>query len=135
MVNPEPRPATDPTGAIGALADRFFTTVAAGDIEAVSAMYTADARIWHNFDDVEQSREANLRQLRWFTTRLAGARYEDIRRVVLDDGFVQQHVLRGTAPDGTAVAVHAMMRVWCDGETISRIDEYLDPAQAAALAR
>lgn len=128
-------PITAHHAAIAALADRFFATVAAGDIAAVAAMYAPGARIWHNFDDVAQTPEANLRQLRWFTSRLAGARYDDIRRIVVDDGFVQQHVLRGTAPDGSDVAVHAMMRVWCDGSVITRLDEYLDPAQAAALSR
>ncbi len=121
--------------AVDALADRFFAAVERGDIDAVDGIYTADARVWHNYDDVAQDRDANMRVLRWFTGRLAGMRYEDVRRVVLDDGFVQQHVLRGTAPDGTRLEVHAMMRVWCDGSQISRIDEYLDPAQAAALSR
>ena len=54
--------------------------------------------------------------------------------VVLDDGFVQQHVLRGTAPGG-ALEVPAMMRVWVRDGRIGRIEEYLDTAQAAVLSR
>jgi len=62
-------------------------------------------------------------------------RYDEIRRVITPDGYIQQHVLRGTAPDGTAVEVPAVLRVYCDGERISRIEEYLDTAQTAALTR
>jgi uncharacterized protein len=119
---------------IDALADRFIAAIEAADVETVTSIYAPDVRVWHNFDMVEQTREQNVRQIQWFATRLQGMRYDDIRRTVLEDGFVQQHVLRGTAPNGTEIAVHAMLRVWCDGSTITRLDEYLDPAQAAALA-
>jgi hypothetical protein len=33
------------------------------------------------------------------------------------------------------VEVPAVLRVYCDGEHISRIEEYLDTAQTAALTR
>jgi ketosteroid isomerase-like protein len=46
---------------------------------------------------------------------------------------VQQHVLRGTAPDGTPLEVPAMMRVTVADGRITRLEEYLDTAQVAAL--
>jgi hypothetical protein len=62
-------------------------------------------------------------------------RYEEIRREVLPDGFLQQHVLRGTAPDGTALEVPAILRIYCADGIITRVEEYLDTAQTQALNR
>lgn len=122
------------TKQIEALAERFIRSVQRGDIEQVESIYAEDAVIWHNYDQVEQTRDQNVRTMKWFTSRLAGMSYEDIRLSVLPDGWVQQHVLRGTAPNGTAIAVHAMLRVWVRDGRITRLDEYLDPAQAAPLS-
>jgi ketosteroid isomerase-like protein len=118
---------------IDQLASRFFQALERGDVAAVSECYAPDAMIWHNYDQVEQTRDANLRVLRWVVDNVAGLRYEEVRRVVLDDGFVQQHVLRGTAPNGTPLEVPAMMRVMVADGRITRLEEYLDTAQVAAL--
>jgi uncharacterized protein len=120
---------------INALADRFLTAIERGDLDTVGTIYSPQAEIWHNFDNIVQTRDENLRQVKFFSSRLANMRYEDIRRSILDDGFVQQHALRGIAPNGTPVEIFAMLRVWCDGETITKLDEYLDPSQALSLAR
>ena len=55
--------------------------------------------------------------------------------LVLDDGFVQQHVLTGIAPSGARLDVPAMMRVWVEDGCVTRIDEYLDPADLAPLLK
>lgn len=119
---------------INALADRFIDAIERGDVDTVRAIYADDARIWHNFDLLEVSAEDNARQVRWFASRLVAMKYTEIRRVLIDGGFVQQHVLRGTAPNGDTVAVHAMLRVYVVGDRITRLEEYLDPTQAASLA-
>jgi len=118
---------------IDQLASRFFQALERGDVAAVGECYAPDAMIWHNYDQLEQALDANLRVLRWVVDNVAGLRYEDIRRVVLDDGFVQQHVLRGTAPNGAPLEVPAMMRVMVADGRITRLEEYLDTAQVAAL--
>jgi ketosteroid isomerase-like protein len=117
------------------LATRFFTALEQGDVETVAGCYAPDAVVWHNYDQVEQPRAVNLLVLRWVVDHVEGLRYDDIRRLVVDDGFVQQHVLRGTAPDGTPLEVPAMMRVTVVDDLVTRIDEYLDTAQVAALTR
>lgn len=119
---------------IDGLATRFFAAIEAGDIDTVAAIYADDAVIWHNYDQVEQAAVDNLRTLAFVVRTVAGRSYDDISRVVLDDGFVQQHVLRGTAPGGP-LEVPAMMRVWVADGRITRLDEYLDTAQVAVLAR
>ena len=118
---------------INALADRIFAAIEAGDVAAVRAIYADDVSVWHNFDQVEQDREQNLRTLGWMHAHASGLRYTEVRRIVLDHGFVQQHVLRAVAPDGTEMAIPAMLHVHCADGRITRIEEYLDPAQAAAM--
>jgi uncharacterized protein len=115
------------------LADRFLTGVQAGDQEAVHACYAPDAVIWHNFDGIEQTVDQNMRSLRWFVRTLPDRRYRVLRREAIKDGFVQQHVLEATLPDGTAWAMPACVVVTVKDGLIVRLDEYLDSAHAAVL--
>jgi len=118
-----------------ALADRFFTAIEAGDTATVAEIYAPDVKVWHNYDQVEQERDANLATLGWMAKKVAGVRYTEVRREILPDGFLQQHVLRGTAPDGSALEVPAILRIYCDDGTVTRIEEYLDTAQVSSLMR
>jgi ketosteroid isomerase-like protein len=115
------------------LGDRFFRALMAGDTATIAELYASDATIWHNFDNQDQDREANLATLGWVISHVKDLRYEEIRRNALPDGFVQQHVLRGVAPNGSKLEVPAMMRVYCRDGQISRIEEYLDTGQVKAL--
>ena len=92
-----------------AIAERLFAAVAAGDVAAVRALYAPDARVWHNVDNVAQTAEENLVVLQWVTTHIRGLRYEEVRRQATADGFVQQHVLRGTVGDGVPVEIPACL--------------------------
>jgi ketosteroid isomerase-like protein len=118
-----------------AVADRLFGAVERGDLDELRRLYDPDARIWHNFDGREQSVEENLQTLTWMCGRLFDRTYEIVRREVLPDGFVQQHVLRGLTRAGEPFAMPACMIVRCADGRITRIDEYLDAAQATPLAR
>jgi ketosteroid isomerase-like protein len=115
------------------LADRFFTAIPKGDLDTVRAIYAPDALIWHNNDQNTQSVEQNLQVLAWVTKNIAGLRYEEIRRYVTPAGFVQQHVLRGTAPNGKPLEVPACILCSVKDGRITRLDEYLDSAQIAVL--
>ena len=115
------------------LCERFFAAVVAGDLDAVRAMYAPGAVIWHNNDGAEQSVDENLRVLRWATTRIAGFRYEDMRRLATATGFIEQHTLRGQAPNGAELRVPACIVCTVVDGRIARLEEYLDSAQIAAL--
>lgn len=65
---------------------------------------------------------------------VSGRRYEDVRRIVVEDGFVQQHVLRGEAPSGGPEMLGTTWVVVAAGR-VARAEQYLDPAQAAVLRR
>jgi uncharacterized protein len=118
-----------------ALADRLCTAIEGGDLDTVSDCYADDFVSWANSDDRASDKARSLRVLAWLCTKLSDRRYEVRRRQPLPDGYLQEHVLHGTAPDGSAVAMPACLVVTVSGGRISRINEYLDPAGVAALSR
>lgn len=118
-----------------ALAERFVVAIETVDIETLkSVCYAPDAEIWHNFDQVNQTVEQNLKVLGWMARVLPQRRYEILRRVVIPGGYLQQHVLRGKRPNGEDFAMPACLVVMVKDGRITRLEEYLDPAQAAVLA-
>jgi ketosteroid isomerase-like protein len=120
---------------ITALADRFFGAIQRGDVAEVTSCYAPDVTVWHNFDQRDQTRDENVAVLAWLVANVRNRCYEEVRRLVIDGGFVQQHVLRGTAPNGEPLEVPAMVRVYCDEGQVTRLEEYLDTAQVAVLRR
>ena len=96
-------------------------------------IYAPDAVIWHNDDLLEQPVEDNLKTLRGLHRVVSGLHYEIVRRVPAPDGVLQQHILRGRLPDGSDVALHAAMYLQVRDGHITRIEEYLDSGQRAAI--
>ncbi|MBA4179126.1 MAG: ketosteroid isomerase [Anaerolinea sp.] len=117
------------------VAERFFAAIQAGDLDAVRASYHPDARIWHNFDQLDQTPEENLRVLAWMVRKVKDRRYEDVRRIETPTGFAQQHVLRGVAPNGEQLDCPAAVFCTIEDGLITRLEEYLDTAQTAVLSR
>lgn len=116
---------------IGALAKRFFDSVEQGDIETLYACYAPDARIWHNTDEQEQSRDDNADTLRGFVGRISNRVYAKRRLTVFSGGFVQQHELQGVRADGVALKLPACIVCEVRGGLIVRLDEYFDSARVA----
>ena len=59
-------------------------------------------------------------------------RYEVIRRIDIDGGVLQQHVLHGTAAaTGKTFAMPACLVITVAATAITHIDEYLDPSVMA----
>jgi len=115
------------------VAERLFAAITAGDIDAVRDVYASDAVIWHNYDGVSQTVEENLRVLTWVTRTLTALRYESVRRRATADGFVQQHVMRGTTASGQVLELPACIVCTVSGDRIARLDEYFDSAHLAPL--
>jgi ketosteroid isomerase-like protein len=131
-----PPPVEEPTvnsDEILAFAARFSAALETGDREAVRAFYAPDARIWHNTDGIEQTVDQNLKLFGWFVRTMTSRRYRVLRRVALEDGFLQMHVLEVTRQDGHSFKLDACAVVRMAGGLIARIDEYIDSAQAAAI--
>jgi ketosteroid isomerase-like protein len=118
-----------------ALATRFFAAVTAGDIETVRACYAPDAVIWHNTDGATQTVDENLVVLGWIAKNVTNFRYEDVRLQSTSTGFVEQHLTCGTSPGGKPFAIPACIICTVVDGRVTRVDEYLDSAQTAAIAQ
>ena len=114
------------------IAERFFRAVENGDIEAIRSIYAPDARIWHNHDRKDQTVDENLRVLAWVAANLKNRRYRVQRRVAIPGGFLQQHVLEAETAGGSFSMPACIVVEIKDGH-ISRLEEYLDSAQAGHL--
>jgi ketosteroid isomerase-like protein len=114
------------------LADRLLTAIGNADEAALRAVYAPDARIWHNFDQKEQTVDENLVTLHDLHRRVEHLAYTEIRRFVAPGGFVQQHVLTGQAKAGQ-VCMPAMIRFTVEDGRITRLEEYLDTRQAMVM--
>jgi ketosteroid isomerase-like protein len=116
-----------------ALADRMFRAIEDGDLDALRACYDPGIVVWANADQREKTIDQSMRVIEWLLGRLGDRHYRVARREVIDGGFLQEHVLEGTAPDGTAIAMPACIVATVVDGRITRIHEYLDPAGVAAL--
>jgi ketosteroid isomerase-like protein len=117
-------------GELRALAWELMAALNSGDGERLRAVYHEDVRVWHTFDGVEQTREENVRTLLWMHKNIGGVRYEDIRTSATEDGFVLQFVMGADEP---AFEAPCMVRAWCSGGRITRIEEYVDSAHTRPL--
>ena len=117
------------------LAEKLFAAIEANDQDALrNDVYAPDIVVWHNNDNHGQLIDENLKVLRWLHRNVKSKRYEEVRRQATPSGFVEQHVLRGIAPDGTELNVYACLVVTVADGRITRIDEYLDGNALASLA-
>jgi len=114
------------------LADRLLAGILAADESLVRAVYAPDAKIWHNFDQRDQTVDENVASLHDLHRRATGLQYTQIRRFLAPEGFVQQHVLVGSAKGG-ALEMPAMIRFWASDGRITRLEEYLDTRQAMVM--
>ncbi|MFD1191589.1 nuclear transport factor 2 family protein [Phenylobacterium conjunctum] len=117
---------------IQALADRFFSAIEAGDIAAVGDCYADDVVIWHNDDKLETDKAANLKVLGGFIRIAPKRSYSDRRMILMENGFVQQHVLIAERADGRRLELPACLVIQVANGRITRLDEYLDSATVKA---
>ena len=97
-------------------ANRFIAAIQLSDIDTVRASYAPDAKIWHNHDGIEQTVDQNMKSLGWFMRKIPDRHYRVLRVEALKDGYVQQHVLEATLPDGTSWAMPACVVIKMEDE-------------------
>ncbi len=115
------------------LGDGFFAAIEDGDLVTLESLLAEEVEVHANFLDAPNDRRTTLTVLRWLHDNVRDLRYDVVRREEITDGYVQQHVLRGVAPDGSELRVPACMIVTVRSGRITRIDEYLDSAHVRAL--
>jgi uncharacterized protein len=120
---------------IAQLADRLIAAIQSRDVDAIrNDIYAPDVRIWHNTDEQEQTLDENVRVLKWIGRNVTDLRYEDVRRQITANGFVQQHALCGTTVGGVELRIAACLVVGVADGRIVRIDEYVDSAALSGLS-
>jgi len=117
------------------LADQRHTAMHDLDEAALREIYAPDMVVWHNFDQVEQSADDSLKMMHWFRKRLPDVSYDELRRWIVPDGYIEQYVVRGTTPEGARIDMPACLIATVVDDRIARLEEYLDPSHVAALAR
>jgi ketosteroid isomerase-like protein len=110
--------------------EKFVEALSTGDAACLDALFTDDAVIWHNYDQVGQPAREALAAL----APLAALqpRYEIAGRDVVDGACIQRHVVHITLPGGEPASIPAIQRIALADGRIQRIDEYMDSAQMAA---
>jgi len=116
-----------------ALAHQLMSFLLAGDAAAVTSLYHDDFSAWRNFDNRVLTRKQALKIVQILATNLRDLRYDDVRVTPTPQGFVQQHVMRCTAPNGEPVEAHVCMIATVRDGLLLRIDEYMDRAQMGPL--
>jgi ketosteroid isomerase-like protein len=117
------------------VARRLMAAIQAGDVAAVDALYADDMLGWRSFDQQELGKQPMLRVIAYLVKHVRDLHYEKIRVLTTPAGYVQQHVLHATAPDGTKVVVPACLVVEVRDGRIARLDEYLDARAIEPLTR
>jgi ketosteroid isomerase-like protein len=120
------------THEIDTLASDLFAAIERGDLDAVRELYSPGVEIWHNVTGRSQTREENLKLLKYFTGRVSELRYEVIAREFFPGGFVQRHVLHGKLASGDLITAPVCLVVHVSAGRIARLYEYLDPATVRA---
>jgi ketosteroid isomerase-like protein len=118
---------------IHAFAERFMDALNGTDAARVRAFYTHDATCWHNFDDVDQAIEDNMKLFEWMVRKAPQRHYRVLRRDLVPGGWFQQHVLEAKLPNGKEMKLFACCVITLQGGLIRRVEEYVDPAQASVL--
>ena len=119
---------------LNAIADRLFSTIEHGDGDALAALWSEDIVVWRQGGGRERDKPRGLKVIDWFVDSTTQRRYEVLDRRIFDGGFVQQHVVHAVSKDGRPLAFRACLIVAVSPEgLITKIDEYLDPADLAPL--
>ncbi len=111
----------------------FFDALENGDLGACHDIMADDAVIWHNYDQIEQAKSEALASLGFLTS--LKPHFRIVRRDLLPDGCVQQHVAEIRFPDGSEIDVPAIERIYCAAGRITRIEEYMDSAPMGEVMR
>lgn len=116
------------------VADRLFAAIERGDGPGLAALWSDDIVVWRQGGGRERDKARGLKVIEWFVDSTTSRRYEVLDRQVFDGGFLQQHTVHATTRSGAPLTFRAclIVKVGADG-LITRIDEYLDPADLNAL--
>lgn len=117
-----------------AIAREMFDAFQAGDIDAARAILADDFTGSQNGGPA-MDRASLLGFLGAVKAAVPDFRYEEIVCAATSDGFVEEHNVRGTLPDGEALDLRLCVVGRVEGGKVTALREYLDSAGAAGLAK
>ena len=116
------------------VANRFFDGLLEGDLAALQAACASGSILWINLTEQERALEDSLPGFAALRSKVPDLRMENVRRRGIPGGFLEQHVLIGTLPDGEQLHVAGCFVGTVENGRISRLEEYVDGRQAGALS-
>lgn len=115
------------------IAKQLFAALAGQDEAAVRRLCAPDMRVRQN-----TARPMSLDTLLRFNAAVGRAvkdfRYEDAVRSATGTGFVEEHAVRATLPDGTALDLAVCVVATVKDGKVTDVREYLDSAAAVGLS-
>ena len=115
------------------IAEALFDAFEAGDADAARALCSKSRTASRNGGPA-----MDLESLLAFSTLVKRVipdfHYENARRAITGDGFVEEHDVCGTLPDGSDLRVAACIVAEVRDGKVSDVREYIDTVAAAGLA-
>lgn len=99
----------------------------AGDLDAIANLYSDDVVVWHNFDQLDRTRDQALSSAAWVAAEIDDFTVDDRWVAPVEGGYVQQCVFRGRMRSTDQVLeMPSMLRVRVSDGKVTRIEEYAD---------
>jgi len=121
---------------VQSLVERMAKAITSGDAETYSALYSPDAKFWHNTDGIL----LNVPDLRALM-RSMHENYTDINYTArkvhpTPDGYVAETTLYARKRDGTFITLYFCRVTELDEQgLITRVNEYYDPTKTVGPAK
>ena len=111
-------------------AELFFRRSEAGDWDGMLALAAPGMTAWQSGGEPRQAFVDVVPGFAAMRKRMGPWKYSDVERIVGEDGFCEQHVVRFNRPDGQVREFAACVVATVDEHgLITRLDEYLDPSR------
>jgi len=110
-----------------AIAEQFVAAIDAEDVDAIRRLYAKGAKIWHDFDGVEQDPETNIRMLSALRKAVPSIRWVTTRIETLPQGFLLTYDLTMNFRDRELKIPSCVIGTVADG-SITRIEEWVNAA-------
>jgi ketosteroid isomerase-like protein len=109
-------------------AERLFSSVEKGDLEALRDVFAPDAWVWHASDNKKMTVEHSIKSIRAIQRSASEYRYTEIKRQPTPEGFVQQHVLLIMLHTGHKIVDRACCVCGVKDGRIAFMEAYHDPS-------
>ena len=117
-----------------AIAARFAASSRTNDGDAYRSLCAPGAVTWHNFDEIEVPTDKSVRTVAWLHKTVKDLTWTDVALSPTPTGFVSQTIMTGSTPKGELRILSCVLVTLNDDGLITRVEEYLDPAQTAVLS-